>query len=313
MNGWRDQESLVVVSRGDVDLVQYEKDLAELQSFEQDPLSDLERVEKKDFWEPTNYERYYLPKLRLSGIRDKEHVILQNVADLHIHTQWSDGDDLDLVLRRAMEMGLDAIAITDHDEIEGAHEARRRVHKRRLPFAIVPGCEISSRDGHIGALFVMKVIPKGLSAEETVHLIHEAGGVAVAHHPYSPRWFDWISRTRLGCADLIRTVPFDAVECSNAVPGWGVKYNILAIEAMWSQHINIAVTGGSDAHTAVFVGKGKTYYAGNDGIVSLRTSLLYGFTRGAEGYWKTREKLYYYIRLVKAMAKNTFRQFGSVN
>jgi len=301
------------MNRYDIDLAQYETDFAELQVFEQNTMADLKRVEGQEFWEPTNYERYYLPRLRLAGIKDKTNIILQNTADLHIHTTWSDGDDLDLVLEKAVYMGLDAIAITDHDEIEGAFEARRRVHDRRLPLSIVPGCEVSTRDGHIGALFVMKSFPKELSAQETVNMIHAAGGIAVAHHPYSPWFIDKVLGLKLGCGDLIKSVDFDAIECTNAVPGSGVKYNIEAIEAMRKQHINVAVTGGSDAHTAIFVGKGKTYYAGNEGIVSLRNSLLYGFTRGAESYWKTSEKIVYYIRLVKSIIKNIFKQSGSVN
>ena len=301
------------MNRYDIDLNQYEVDFAKLQAFEQDTLSDLKRVEGVELWEPTDYERYYLPGLRLAGIKDKTHIILQNTADLHIHTTWSDGDDLDAVLERAVYMGLDAIAITDHDEIEGAFEARRRVHERRLPLSIIPGCEVSTRDGHIGALFVMKCIPKGLSATETVRRIHEAGGIAVAHHPYSPWWIDKILGVKLGCGDLIKSVDFDAIEGTNAVPGSGVKYNIAAIEAMRKQHINVAVTGGSDAHAARFVGKGKTYFAGNEGILSLRNSLLYGFTKGAEAYWKTSEKVSYYIRLINAVIKNAFKKFGSVN
>ena len=117
-----------------------------------------------------------------------------------MHTQWSDGDDLDKVLDRALDQGLDAIAITDHDEIAGAMEARRRVHDRRLPLAVVPGTEVSSREGHIGGLFIMKKIPKDLSAAKTVDLIHQAGGIAVAHHPYSPKWLNKILGVQLGAA-----------------------------------------------------------------------------------------------------------------
>jgi len=117
----------------DVDLQQYEADFAELQVFEQHAMTDLKRVEGLKIWEATDYERYYLPKMRLAGIRDKTNIVLQNTADLHLHTTWSDGDDLDLVLEKAIDIGLDAIAVTDHDEIEGAFEARRRAHERRLP------------------------------------------------------------------------------------------------------------------------------------------------------------------------------------
>lgn len=301
------------VDRYDIDLRQYEADYTDLQRLKQDAISDLNRVEKFETWESTSFEQYYLPQLRLAGIKDKSKMVLQNTADLHLHTEWSDGDNLDSILAHAVHMKLDAIAITDHDEIEGAFEARRRAHQRGLPLAIVPGSEISSRDGHIGALFVMKTFPKDLSADETVRLIHEAGGIAVAHHPYSPKWLDRISEVHLGCGDLIKTVPFDAVECTNAVPGRGVRYNIAAIEAMHNHHIPIAVTGSSDAHIARFVGKGKTFFAGNEGVVSLRESLLYGVTQGAEGYWKFREKILYYSRLIKSITRNGFRRLGSVS
>lgn len=302
-----------MIDRIEIDFDQYEIDFAELHEYENRALEDLLKVESLEFWEPTDYERYYLPRMRLVGIKEKDRVVLQNSADLHIHSHWSDGDDLQKDLEQAVKMGLDAIAITDHDEIRGAFEARRIVHEKRLPLAIIPGTEITSKDGHIGALFVMKTFPRDLSAAETVRLIHAAGGIAVAHHPYSPEWLNRALGQRLGCGDLVKTVPFDAIECTNAVPGIGVKYNIAAIDAMRKQHIGVAVTGGSDAHSALFVGKGRTYYAGNEGILSLRRSLTYGFTKGAEGYWKTHEKIRYYLRFLISILRNSLKQSGSVN
>jgi hypothetical protein len=297
----------------DVDLGQVELDLAELQVYERTALADLKRVENLPHWEPTGYERHYLPRLRLVGIEDKRHVVLQNTADLHIHSEWSDGDRIDRMIEQAIRAGLHAIAITDHDEIGGAFEARRRVHQYQLPLAVVPGCEVSTRDGHIGALFVMRRFPRGLSAAETVEQIHQAGGIAVAHHPFAPWWIENLLGVKLGCGDLIKEVPFDAIECTNAVPGYGMRYNIAAIETIREQHISIAVTGGSDAHEALFVGKGKTYFGGNEGVVSLRNALLHGFTNGAADYWKTREKFLYYGKLIRAVLHNAQRQIGSVN
>lgn len=290
-----------------------EQDLKGLSRFEKSALADYEKVAGLPTWKATPYEQFFLPGLRLLGIAEQEKITLQNTADLHIHTQWSDGDRLDRVLEQALALSLDAIAITDHDEIDGALEARRIVHEKRLRIAVIPGSEISSRDGHIGALFVTKKIPRGLSAEETVSLIHRAGGIAVAHHPYSPKWIDRILNMTLGCGDLIKEVDFDAVEVVNAVPGQGVKYNMQAVDKMRENHVRIAVTGSSDAHNAQFVGKGKTYWAGNEGIVSLYKAFEYGFTQGAEGYWKTSEKFSYYRHLIVSVIKNKMKKFGSVN
>jgi len=295
------------------DFNRIERDLKNLSRYEETAQDDYEAVKDLSVWKPTSYEQFFLPGLRLLGIAERENITLQNTADLHLHTQWSDGDKLDRVLKQALALNLDAIAVTDHDEIDGALEARRLVHEKRLRIAVIPGIEISSRDGHIGALFVMKKIPKGLSAEETVDLIHQAGGIAVAHHPYSPKWIDRILNMTLGCGDLIKEVDFDAVEVVNAVPGKGVKYNIQAVEKMRENHVRIAVTGSSDAHKAQFVGKGKTYWAGNEGIVSLYKAFEYGFTQGAEGYWKTSEKISYYQHLIISVIKNKIKKFGSVN
>lgn len=295
------------------DLEQYEKDFNMLQKYETEAENDLKSLADAPYWQATNYEKIFLPNFRLAGIVHKDEIALQNSADLHIHTEYSDGDDLDKVLEAAMDLHLDAIAITDHDEIEGALEARRRVHQRRMKLAVIPGIEVSSREGHIGALFVMKKIPKDLSAAETIQQIHDAGGIAVAHHPYSPKWIDRIVRMQLGCGDLIKTLPFDAIEATNAVPGKGVKYNIRAIEEIRKHHIRVAVTGSSDAHHARFVGKGRTYYSGNQGVLSLRRAFQFSFTLGAEGYWKTSEKFLYYSELISSVIRNRLRKFSSVN
>ena len=286
-------------------------DLNELSKYEESAENDLKKVENLEFWKSTPYENTFLPGLRLAGVNKSESLL--NRADLHMHTQWSDGDDLDRVLDAALKHRLDAIAITDHDEIDGAFEARRRVHQRRLKIAVVPGIEISTKDGHIGGLFVMKKIPEGLSAAETVRLIHEAGGLAVAHHPYVPPIIEKIFKVKLGCRDLIREIPFDAIECTNAVPGYGQKYNIEAYESMKKHNVHLSTTGSSDAHYAGFVGKGITYYAGNNGIDSLYSTIKLGYARGSESYWKFREKMFFRYRLGMGMIKSIFRKRNSVN
>jgi hypothetical protein len=277
-------------------------------------VTDLKKVENLKVWQSTPYENTLLPALRLAGA-DKNKVTLLNEADLHIHTQWSDGDKIDKILAMAVKLKLNAIAITDHDEVEGAFEARRIVHERKLNIAVIPGIEVSSKDGHIGALFVMEKIPDGLSARQTVKLIHKVGGIAVAHHPYTPLILDKIFKIKLGCRDLIKMVPFDAIECTNAVPGYGGKYNIEAYEKIKKNRLHhISMTGSSDAHRAVFVGKGKTYYAGNDGVDSLYSNLKSGFTRGGESYWKFKEKIYYHMLLLRGIIfKGIFKKKDSVN
>jgi hypothetical protein len=297
----------------DEELDQYLLDLERLSEIEQTAELELKRVEHFETWQPTAYEQKFLPGLRLAGLADKQNVTLQNTGDLHIHTHFSDGDDLDRVLEAASSSRLDVIAITDHDEIEGALEARRRAHERRLRFAVIPGVEVSSRDGHIGALFVTKIIPANLSAEETVRLIHEAGGLAIAHHPFAPKFIEKMLRVKLGCGELVHSVDFDAIECTNAVPGYGRRYNIEALDELYRRQVRIGMTGSSDAHCADFIGKGRTYFGGNEGVLSCRTAIQHGFIQGAEGYWRFREKLKYRTQLAKAIFRNLLGKKGSIN
>ncbi len=296
-----------------VDLERYVEDFAKLAPLEESAVDDYEKVCNLDVWKPTPYEEQFLPGLRLAGLSGREHVTLQNTADLHMHTEYSDGDTIDRVLTAAEEAHLDVIAITDHDEIEGAHVARRLVHERRLKVAVIPAIEVSSSEGHIGGLFVMKKIPANLSAQETVDRIHAAGGLAVAHHPFAPPFIERMLGLRLGCGELVQTVNFDAIEGTNAVPGYGRRFNIEAHEALKRRRVRIGITGSSDAHDARLIGKGRTYFAGNSGVTSLFSGLQHGFVEGAEGYWSFGEKFAYRIGLLRAIAANFLIRRGSVN
>src|SRR6185437_2939873 len=99
-------------------------------------------------------------------------------ADLHMHTRFSDGrPTVRAVLgHAARRTNLQVLAITDHDCIEGALEAQAL--QEQYPFQVFVGEEVSSRDGHILALFIRQCVPPGLSAAETIDAIHEQGGVA---------------------------------------------------------------------------------------------------------------------------------------
>ena len=107
---------------------------------------------------------------------------MQVKADLHVHTTYSRDSVItpkELVFY-AKKRGLTAVAVTDHDQIEGALKIAKETD-----FLIIPGTEVSSLNGHIVGLNLSERIPKGLSADETVDQIHKAGGIAVACHPFA--------------------------------------------------------------------------------------------------------------------------------
>ena len=104
------------------------------------------------------------------------------IADLHVHTTYSDDSLItpqDLVYY-AKKNGLNAVAVTDHNRLEGALKIAKETD-----FFIIPGMEVSSKHGHIVALNVSEAVPRGLSATETIDRIHAAGGIAIACHPFA--------------------------------------------------------------------------------------------------------------------------------
>lgn len=164
-------------------------------------------------------------------------------ADLHVHSCYSeDGVSTpSQIAEAARKRGLRCIAITDHNSF-GAYEEVKDI----TDIIFVPGEEVSSADGHIVALGIAKEIPKGLSIPETIELIHQAGGIAIAAHPY--RWWTGLGeRNTLKFAHL-----FDGVEAKNARST--MKHNRLSQKL--AAKVGKCITAGSDSHKPHSVGKG---------------------------------------------------------
>ncbi len=98
------------------------------------------------------------------------------LADLHIHTIYSyDGTaSVPAVLRRAHQIGLDVIAITDHDEIAGSLKALELAPNYGLE--VVPAIEVTTAEGDLLTLNVTEKIQRNLSLIETVLKVRELGG-----------------------------------------------------------------------------------------------------------------------------------------
>jgi len=100
---------------------------------------------------------------------------------IHLHTHYSYDSNLApaRLVQAARRIGIDCLAITDHNQIDGALEAQALGGVR-----VIVGEEISSTDGHLIGLFLEERIPPGLSGAETCAAIHAQGGLALAPHPF---------------------------------------------------------------------------------------------------------------------------------
>ncbi len=170
---------------------------------------------------------------------------MQINADLHVHSNYSKDSLItpkELVYY-AKKRGLTAVAVTDHNQIEGSCKIAKETD-----FLIIPGMEISSADGHIVALNLQELIPRGLSARETVERIHKADGIAIAVHPFS--WFKGSLKSHVADAK------FDAVETLNAS---AFPFNRCKKKAgEIAQKLNLPCVGGTDAHYGPTIGYGYT-------------------------------------------------------
>ncbi len=171
-------------------------------------------------------------------------------VDLHTHSSLSyDGrDPVEDLLARAQTVGLDALAVTDHDELEASLRATRLAPEYGL--VGIPGTEVSSAAGHVLALGVCDPVPPGLSYGETLERIRSLGGVAVVPHPFHysrSGVMARISRDELAAADAIE------VFNSRLLTG---RSNRKA--ERYARARGVPMTAGSDAHIAEMVGQAVT-------------------------------------------------------
>lgn len=103
-------------------------------------------------------------------------------ADLHVHTTDSDGfGTVPATLEAACRAGLDVVAITDHDRLQGALEALELAP--HFGISVIPGTEITTSEGHLIALFVTRPVPPRQPLRDTVLRVAEQGGLCIAAHP----------------------------------------------------------------------------------------------------------------------------------
>lgn len=166
-------------------------------------------------------------------------------VELHVHTNYSPDSSTSLkkLIKRCERLGINCLAITDHNTIKGALVAREIA-----PFPIIVGEEVKSSEGEITGLFLKEEIPPGLSALATARRIKDQGGLVSIPHP-----FDRMRRSVITASALEEILPYtDIVEVFNARNTFH-KANKAALAL--AQNKGILMSAVSDAHTLVEIGR----------------------------------------------------------
>jgi len=107
-------------------------------------------------------------------------------VDLHMHTDHSPdcATPVDVLLNTARDRGLGAIAVTDHNEVSGALEARRIAEEAGDIKVIVAEEVKTAEQGEVIGLFLQEKIPRGMTMAQTIAEIRRQGGLVYVPHPF---------------------------------------------------------------------------------------------------------------------------------
>ena len=191
------------------------------------------------------------------------------VCDLHTHTSWSHDCSVPAaaLLDAAEEIGLGAIAVTDHNVFGGAAEAAELARGRDL--IVIPGEEIKTRgQGEVIGLFLHEEIPRGMSFEDTLAAIREQGGLVFLPHPFDRRHA--IPDPQMLHRHLAE---IDVLEVYNARLLMET-YNDEALR--FARKYNVLQGAGSDAHVLPGLGTGavrmREFRTPEEFLISLHTA-----------------------------------------
>ena len=190
--------------------------------------------------------------------------------DLHSHT-WYSHDSLlkpEPFVAACLAKGINAIAVTDHNEIEGA-----KAIARLAPFKVIIGEEIRTRDGEITGLFLKQRIVPNLSARDTVREIRRQKGLVYIPHPFAA-----------GVTMRIKATVLDQIADEvDIIEGFNSRALLRSDDVRaqaWARKRGIPFAAGSDAHTRFEIGAAfmemDDFTTPKGLLKNLPSALLYG-------------------------------------
>jgi predicted metal-dependent phosphoesterase TrpH len=181
--------------------------------------------------------------------------------ELHCHSCYSQGTKIptegiptpEEIVKRAKNIGLSGVAITDHKTTKAWDRAKREAKNQGILF--IPGVELQTNQGHIIALGITEPVTNFMDIEETIEKIHEVDGIAIAAHPFDIKGD--------GVGNYAEKT--DAIEVFNALNIDKIS-NLVALSKFkeYSKRKEMGFMVGSDAHTLSMIGSAITISDADD-------------------------------------------------
>lgn len=171
--------------------------------------------------------------------------------ETHCHTKYSKDSMLSFTLLyiKCKWRKIDAIAITEHNNIQGGLAFKEYCQKKKTHLQVIVGEEVMTESGEIIGLFLQEEIPAGLSCKETIARIRQQNGVVYVPHPYDKKREKTVLKE--ACIKEYAS-QIDCIECYNGrniSDEYGIRQNEIA------DRYHICKVIGSDAHTILEVGR----------------------------------------------------------
>lgn len=202
-------------------------------------------------------------------------------ADLQLHSDLGDGlSSPEEMLDSAERAGLHVIALTDHDDLRGAFLLRDLAARRSSAVEVVTGSEVTTRSGHLLALWIEDELPMFCTLPDAIARVHAAGGIVVVPHPLSYLTFSIGEQAlRQLAAHADRTRMVDGIEVRN--PSYAGRVRVRRAVALNANVLHVAETGSSDAHHARLLGSCWTEFPGTHAselrqAITARTTSAHG-------------------------------------
>ena len=196
--------------------------------------------------------------------------------EFHCHTKASH-DSLvtpGKLVAACRRKGIDRVAVTDHNTIEGALAA-----KQLAPEMVIVGEEILTNRGELLAAFVKEEIPAGLSPQETIRRLREQEAFISVSHPFDAiRSGSWELKDLEEIAPLVDAIEIFNSRCMLPIINWQAQ--------AFAQQYGLPGTAGSDAHSTWEVGRAVLILPQFEGADGLRVAIKEAKVRGRMSpYW----------------------------